>query len=143
MAKKLKTEELYAFLGMGCRTAKIACVKRDGSPVVSPVWFILDGNELVFTTMNTSLKYKLISKDPRVSICVENDSYPYGFATIQGIATVQELPLGDLLIWTTKIASRYVPENLVSQFGKRNAIDGEMLIRVSIREYFAFEGIAD
>ena len=143
MSKKLKTEELYSFLGMGCRTAKIACVKKDGSPVVSPVWFILDGNELVFTTMNTSLKYKLISRDPRVSICVENDSYPYGFATIQGIATVQELPLGDLLIWTTKIASRYVPENLASQFGKRNAVDGEILVRVNIREFFAFEGIAE
>ena len=52
MAKKLDIESLYSFLRTGHRTAKIACVKSDGSPVVSPVWFALDGNELVFTTMN-------------------------------------------------------------------------------------------
>ncbi len=143
MANKLEADALHSFLGMGCRTAKIACVRKDGSPVVSPVWFILDKNELVFTTMNTSLKYRLIRRDPRVSICVENDSYPYGFATIQGIATLHELPLDDLLKWTTQIASRYVPQDIASQFGRRNAVDGEILVRVTIAKSFAFEGIAD
>ena len=93
--------------------------------------------------MNTSLKYRLIRRDPRVSICVENDSYPYGFATIQGIATLHELPLDDLLKWTTQIASRYVPQDIASQFGRRNAVDGEILVRVTIAKSFAFEGIAD
>jgi PPOX class probable F420-dependent enzyme len=143
MADKLEADALYSFLGMGCRTAKIACVKKDGSPVVSPVWFILDNNELVFTTMNTSLKYRLIHRDPRVSICVESDSYPYGFATIQGVATLHELQMEDLLEWTTQIASRYVPLDLASQFGKRNAVDGEVLVRVTIVKSFAFSGIAN
>ncbi|MEH6592669.1 MAG: PPOX class F420-dependent oxidoreductase [Halioglobus sp.] len=143
MATKLEAEELYSFLEMGCRTAKIACVKKDGSPIVSPVWFVLDEGELVFTTMNTSLKYKLIQRDSRVSVCVESDSYPYGFATIQGIATVHELHRDDLLGWTMKIAARYVPQELVSQFGRRNAVEGEVLIRVKIAKSFAFTGIAD
>jgi PPOX class probable F420-dependent enzyme len=143
MAYKLEADELHSFLAMGCRTAKIACVKKDGSPVVSPVWFILDNGELVFTTMNTSLKYRLILRDSRVSVCVENDSYPYGFASIQGIATLHELQVDDLLKWTTQIASRYVPQELVSQFGRRNAVDGEVLVRVTIKNSFAFAGIAE
>lgn len=143
MARKLEEDALYSFLEAGCRTAKIACVKRDGSPVVSPVWFIMDDNELVFTTMNSSLKYKLMSQDPRVSVCVENDSYPYGFATIEGFATFHELAPGELLLWTTRIASRYVPEGLAEQFGRRNAVDGEILVRVKIMASFAFEGIAE
>lgn len=143
MAKKLEAEALYSFLGAGCRTAKIACVKKDGSPVVSPVWFVLDNDDLVFTTMNTSLKYRLMDRDPRVAICVESDSYPYGFASIQGVATVHELPVEDMLKWTTQIASRYVPQELASQFGKRNAVVGEMLVRVRMVKSFAFDGIAD
>jgi PPOX class probable F420-dependent enzyme len=143
IANKLETDALYSFLGIGCRTAKIACVKKDGSPVVSPVWFILDNSALVFTTMNTSLKYRLIQRDPRVSICVESESYPYGFATIQGLTTLHEMHIAHLLKWTTKIASRYVPQDLVSQFGKRNAVDGEILVRVTIVKSFAFEGIAE
>jgi PPOX class probable F420-dependent enzyme len=143
MANRLEADALHSFLEMGCRTAKIACVRKDGSPVVSPVWFILDNGELVFTTMITSLKYKLIHRDPRVSICVENDSYPYGFATIQGVATLHELPIDELLKWTTQIASRYVPQDLAAQFGRRNAVDGEILVRATIAKSFAFDGIAD
>lgn len=143
MANKIEADALYSFLGRGSRTAKIACVKKDGSPVVSPVWFILDNNELVFTTMNTSLKYRLIQRDPRVSICVEDDSYPYGFATLQGLATLHELHRDDLLKWTTQIASRYVPQDQASKFGRRNAVDGEILVRTTISQSFAYEGIAD
>ncbi|MCX2980236.1 PPOX class F420-dependent oxidoreductase [Halieaceae bacterium IMCC14734] len=143
MANRLETKELYAFLEMGARTAKIACVKKDGSPIVSPVWFVLDNRELVFTTMNTSLKYRLIQREPRVSVCVESDSYPYGFATIQGTATLHKLQPADLLKWTTQIASRYVPGELVEQFGRRNAVEDEVLVRVKVEKFFAFEGIAD
>ena len=76
-------------------------------------------------------------------MCVENDSYPYGFATIKGQARAHKLPLSDLKEWTTRIASRYVPRDLAAQFGKRNAVEGEMFIRVEIVDFFAFEGIAD
>jgi hypothetical protein len=37
------------FLAAGTRTAKVATVRKDGSPHVTPVWFVLDGNDLVFT----------------------------------------------------------------------------------------------
>lgn len=143
MAKKLDREAFYSFLSVGHRTAKVACVKSDGSPVVSPVWFVLDHNDLVFNTMDTSLKCRLMVKDPRISVCVEDESYPYGFATIQGHARVHKLPLDELKLWTTRIASRYVPQELVAQFGKRNAVEGEVLVRVEIVDFIAFEGIAD
>lgn len=87
MPKKLSREDLYSFLSIGHCTAQNASVKSDGSLVVSPVWFVMDSDDLVFTTMNTSLKYRLIRKDPRISVCVEDESYPYGFATIQGKAS--------------------------------------------------------
>ena len=143
MATKLEADELRVFLEEGCRTAKIACVRKDGSPTVSPVWFMLDNDDLVFTTMNTSLKFRLLQRDPRVSVCVESDSYPYGFATLQGTATLHELTKEDLLKWTTLIATRYVPEELVAQFGRRNAVEGEVLVRVEIATSFAFSGVAD
>ena len=143
MAKKLDRESLYAFLSTGHRTAKIALVKSDGSPVVSPVWFVLDNNELVFNTMSTSLKGRLLKKDPRVSICVEDDTFPYGFATIRGHATLHSLPVSELKQWTTRIAARYVPADRAAEFGERNAVEEELLVRVNIVDFFAFEGVAD
>jgi PPOX class probable F420-dependent enzyme len=143
MATPLDKDTLQQFLAAGTRTAKLACVKADGSPLVSPVWFILDQQALVFTTMNTSLKYKRMRADPRVSICVENDTYPYGFSTLQCTVQLQELSPEELLPWATRIAARYVPAEQAQQFGQRNAVEGEVLVRASIDSYFAFEGVAE
>ncbi len=143
MAEIFEDDDLVAFLSEGTRTAKIACTRKDGSPVVSPVWFVLDNRDLVFTTMNTTLKYRVIKRDPRVSICIDDDRFPFGFATLAGEATLHELELPELLEWTTRIASRYVPEHLVSQYGRRNAVKGEVLVRVKVTNSFAYQGIAD
>ena len=143
MAEKMEGAVLNEFLMAGTRTAKIAGVKSDASPIVSPVWFIMDAGDILFTTMCTSLKYKIIQRDPRVSICVDEEVYPYGFAVLQGVASIHKLSVDELLPWTTEIAARYVPEQLARQFGERNAVEGEVLIRVSPDRVFAFSGIAD
>jgi len=143
MAESLQDAELSEFLMKGTRTAKIAGVKTDGSPVVSPVWFTVDDGDIIFTTMNTTLKYKTIRRDPRVSICVDDEAFPYGFAVIQGVANISELSIPELLLWTTKIAGRYVPEHLCKKFGERNAVEGEVLVRVKPSKIFAFQGVAD
>ena len=143
MAEQLEGRELRQFLLEGTRTAKIACVRSNGAPVVSPVWFILDGDDILFTTMNTSLKYKLMLREPRVSICVDDDKYPYGFAVLKGRASIHHMPVPELLQWSTKIARRYVPEHLAEKFGERNAVEEEALIRVECSKAFAFSGIAD
>ena len=81
MAEKMEGEVLNEFLMAGTRTAKIAGVKSDASPIVSPVWFIMDAGDVLFTTMCTSLKYKIIQRDPRVSICVDEENIAYAAFT--------------------------------------------------------------
>ena len=50
MASEMNAEQLREFLSRGTRTAKLATTMRDGSPHVMPVWFVLEGDELVFNT---------------------------------------------------------------------------------------------
>ncbi len=143
MANKLEGAALEKFLVTGTRTAKLALVRKDGRPVVSPVWFIMDAGDILFTTMCTSLKYRIMQREPRVSICVDEEDYPYGFAVLQGLASIHELSVDELLPWTTRIAERYVPGELARQFGRRNAVKEEVLIRVKPQSAFAFSGVAD
>jgi hypothetical protein len=42
--------EWRAFLGAGTRTGKLATTRPDGRPHVVPIWFVLDGDEVVFNT---------------------------------------------------------------------------------------------
>ena len=121
--------EVREFLAAGTRTGKLAVVASDGRPVVNPVWFILDGDDLVFNTGKTTAKGKAVLRDPRVAICVDLDEPPYGYFQVQGTATVSEDP-AELLRTATAIAARYMGADRAEEFGKRNAVPGELVVRV-------------
>jgi len=70
------TAEQRAFLTEQVRTAKLATVRKDGRPHVVPIWFDLDGDTLVFTTGQTSVKAANIRRDPRVCLCVDDEMPP-------------------------------------------------------------------
>ena len=50
-------------LELPAKTAKFASVAADGSPRITPVWVDLDGDDVVFTTHETSAKAKAIRRD--------------------------------------------------------------------------------
>ena len=128
--RTLDGEELRAFLLAGTRTAKVGVVRRDGSPLVTPVWFLPDEDgSIMFETGRESVKGFALRRDPRVSICVEDDEPPFGFVRIAGIAELS-YDLDELRGWTTRIAARYVGEGHAEEFGSRNSVPSEMLVRV-------------
>ena len=55
---------------------KIATVKKDGSPHVTPIWYMLDRGKLIVNTTTDRVKYHNMERDPRVSFVVD-DGYPY------------------------------------------------------------------
>lgn len=70
------TAEQQAFLLEGTRTGELATVRKDGRPHVVPVWFVLDGDTLVFTTGEASVKATNMRRDPRVAFCVDDETPP-------------------------------------------------------------------
>ena len=68
MPHKMTPDEVRAFLSHGTRTAKVATSAPGGQPHVMPVWFALDGEELVFTTWGDSVKGRNLRRDPRARV---------------------------------------------------------------------------
>ena len=129
---EMTREEIRRFLVHGTFTGKLATVRKDGTPHVAPVWFVLDENsndDIILTTSHESVKGKCIIRDPRVSISVDDQKTPYSFVIVNGIAQISEEP-SDLLKWATKIAERYMGRDNAESYGKRNSVKGELLIRV-------------
>jgi PPOX class probable F420-dependent enzyme len=126
----LNDMEILQFLEDGAHTAKMATVAPDGHPHVVPVWYIVDGGELVVTIMSTSAKGRHLVRDPRVAITVDDERPPFAFVALRGIATLHRDP-PDLLLWTTRIARRYVPDD-VARLGPRNAEIDDMVVRIRI-----------
>ena len=97
--RRMSMDELRAFLAAGTHTAKIATVSADGHPHVVPVWFVLDGDDMVITTSSSSAKARHLAADPRVSIAVDDERPPFAFVHVRATATLHPKP-DDLLTWT-------------------------------------------
>jgi PPOX class probable F420-dependent enzyme len=138
----LMTEpEWRAFLSTGTRTAKVATTRADGRPHVAPVWFLLDGDEIVFNTGRDTVKGRTLARDGRVMLCVDDDRPPFSFVLVQGTATLGE-DLPEVRAWATRIAARYMGEEVAEQYGARNGVPGELLVRVRIEKVTAEQGVA-
>ena len=136
-------EEWRAFLASGTRTAKLATRRPDGRPHVAPVWFVLDADDLVFTTHRDTVKGRNLLHDARLMLSVDDERPPFAFVLITGNAVVIELPPSELLPWTTRIAERYMGTARADAYGRRNAVEGELLARVPLDEITARAGVAD
>ena len=142
MAHNMTQDEWRAFVSEGTRTGKVSTVRADGSPHVAPVWFLLDGEHLVFNTGKETVKGRNLARDGRVSVCVDDDRPPFSFAVLQGRAELSEDP-GQLLQWATRIAARYMGEEAAEEFGARNGVPGELLVRVRIDKVVAMGGLTE
>ncbi|GEC05513.1 PPOX class F420-dependent enzyme [Streptomyces spinoverrucosus] len=141
MAQKMTDTEWRAFVSQGTRTAKLSTVKADGSPHVTPIWFLLDGDEVVFNTSKSSVKGRNLARDGRVALCVDDDRPPFDYVVLQGRARLSE-DLDELRLWATRLGARYMGEERAEEFGARNGVPGELLVRVTIDKVLAQKAVA-
>ena len=136
-------ERWRAFLLERPRTAKLATTRKDGRPHVAPIWIALDDEgAIIFTTGATSLKGRSIRRDPRISMCVDDDRPPFSFVILEGTAEVTEDPV-EMLRAATLIGGRYMGEDRAEEFGRRNGQSGEILVKLRPSRVIAREGISD
>ena len=141
MSSMMLPDEVKRFLAYGTRTAKLATVRADGRPHVVPVWFVLDGDDIVFTTGTTTVKAAAMRRHPRVALCVDDETPPYAYVTVEGTATVDP-DAADVLAWATRIAARYMGADQAEEYGRRNAVPGEALVRVTPTKIIAEKDVA-
>jgi PPOX class probable F420-dependent enzyme len=142
MSREMTNDEYREFLLGSVRTAKLATVRPDGRPHIAPVWYDLDGETFVFTTGESTVKGRNMRREPRVSLCIDDERPPFHFVIVEGMAELAEDD-PDLLRWATSIGGRYMGEDQAEAFGRRNAVPGELLVRVRPTKVLAHKNIAD
>jgi PPOX class probable F420-dependent enzyme len=142
MARDLSADERREFLLEGTRTGKVATTRADGRPHITPVWFTLEGDEILFTTAETSLKAKTIRRDPRVAMCVDDQQPPFSYVLVEGTATLSD-DLDELRRVATAVGGRYMGAERAGEFGARNAVPGELVVRITATHIVARADIAD
>jgi len=141
--RRMKEAEVRAFLTFGTRTGKLGVTRLDGSPMVVPIWFEMDDDgTLLFTTWGESIKGKSLRRDGRVSLCVDEDTPPYAYVRVDGTTTLLE-DRELLRTWAARIGGRSMGAERAAEYGARNGVEGELLVRITPTRIVAQAGIAD
>lgn len=136
------TPDVVEFLSTGTRTGMLGYLARDGRPLVAPVWFVVDSGHLVFNTGKDTAKGRALQRDPRVVITVDDPHPPFSFVQVQGVAELSEDPAA-LVETATRIASRYVGADHAEDYGRRNGVPGELIVRVAPTKVIKAFNVAD
>jgi PPOX class probable F420-dependent enzyme len=113
---------------------------------VAPIWFAVDDSadalEVVFNTGANSAKGKAVRRDPRVSLLVDDEHPPFAYVKLTGTVSVSE-ELDELRQWATRIGGRYMGADRAEEFGARNGVPGELLVRLHATKVDGLRDIAD
>ncbi len=131
--RTMADEQELAFLtALPPRTAKLATVRADGRPHVAPVWFDVDGDgALVFNTGASTVKGRSLLRDPRASVCVDDDR-TFSFVVVEGVAEISD-DLDEVRRWATRLGGRYMGAERAEEYGARNGVVGELVVRLRPR----------
>jgi hypothetical protein len=124
-------------------TAKVASTRKDGRPHVAPVWFALaDDGSIMFTTGAKTVKGRTIKREPRIAVCVDDERPPFNFVLLEGTAEIIE-DLDALRHWATILGRRYMGADRAEEYGARNGVPGELLIRLRPERVTSGKDLAD
>ena len=134
-------EETTAFLLTGTRTGKLAWVSQTGAPHVAPIWFILDGDDVIFNTHEDSSKAKALAREGRASLVVDLEEPPYAFVKIDATVSFED-ELDRVKAVATEIGGRYMGADRAEEFGARNGVPGELVVRLTPTKVTALDDLS-
>jgi len=141
MPETMSNEQRRAFLTAGARTVTLATLRADGRPHAVPVWFVLDGDDIVITIGETTVKGRNIARDPRVTAVVDDEAPPYAFVSIDGTAELST-DRAELRRWAGEIGRRYLGEEGAEGFAEYAVSTGMVVARIRPTRIVAQDKIA-
>lgn len=131
---RLTANEIDGFLGERGHLLRVATVDEDGYPSVVPIWFVRDGDDLLFTPRGPSVFLANIRRDPRVGLSIDEDPLPYRKVTVRGTARIVHEP-GNDDGWRDlyrSIAKRYIEDDAADSYVDNTIDQPRALIAVSM-----------
>jgi PPOX class probable F420-dependent enzyme len=125
----LSDDRVREFLSTGTRTGKIAWVAANGAPHVAPIWFVLDGDDLVFNTGSSTGKGRALAREGRASLVVDDQMPPYSFVKVDGTISLSD-DGDEVRRFAALIGGRYMGADRAQEYGERNGVPGELVVRL-------------
>ncbi len=138
----MSTKEWHEFVTRGARTGKFSTVGPVGTPHITPVWYVFDGEAFAFTTNGQAAKTRNLRRDPRAALCVDDDAPPFAYVEARAEVTLSD-DLDELVDVATRAGARYAGPDQAEELGKRNGVPGEVVVRLHPTKVIAYAGITE
>jgi PPOX class probable F420-dependent enzyme len=129
MPQEMTPDARRAFLTEGARTAVLATTRADGRPHAVPVWYGMDGDDILVNITAETVKGKALRRDPRVTVVVDDDAPPYAFVMVEGDAELVGEP-GALRVGSEIIARHYLDGPAVDGWLEYATGPDKVLVRI-------------
>jgi PPOX class probable F420-dependent enzyme len=114
------------------RLCIVGYARRAGPPAMTPVYYAMDGDDIVISTTRTRAKGRVLKGKPAVSVCVLGEAQPFPYLTVYGRARIEDEGAVDVMM---KIGERMtgnaIPESARPAVEKRAQDEGRVVLRVT------------
>jgi PPOX class probable F420-dependent enzyme len=140
----MSEDEVRAFLtSMPARPAILATVRADGRPHVAPIWYAVDDDgTIVFNTGETTVKGRTLRRTGYAALTVDDDRAPFSFVALEGPVEISD-DLDDVRHWAGVIGGRYMGADRADEYGDRNGVPGELVVRLTPVKVVSAADLAD
>jgi len=136
-------DEIWAFLSASPpHTAKVATVRADGRPHVAPVWYDVDEGCILFNTSLETVKGRNLARSGWAALCVDDERPPFAFVLAEGPVELSDEADG-LRRWATRIGGRYMGADRAEEYGARNGVPPELVVRLRPECFSSAVDLAD
>ena len=108
------------------RIVMVATIGRDGMPQMTPNWYFFDGDRVAISTTKDRVKYRNLSRDPRMTVCIASEPMAGDYVSISGPVFISD----DDSIWPTtrRIIGRYTPLENADGMIERMKDEGRVIL---------------
>jgi len=134
-------ERCREFLAAGSLSGVLAVVRSDGRPHATPLWYALDGEDLLINVGAQTVKGRAIAAEPRVTLCVHEDKAPYNFVMVEGTAEISTDP-DEIRRGATEIGRRYLPAEALDGYVGYATSPGTVGVRIRVDRMVGIDSVA-
>ena len=130
----LTAAERDEFLNQPGVLCRIATIRPDGGPTVTPIWFIHEDDAIYVTPRQNSAWLENIRRDPRISISIDTESAGYAKVMVEGVCEIVH-EIGEDDVWRDlyrRIARRYVPAEGAEHYVQETIDQPRALIKLPL-----------
>lgn len=139
----MSDDELRAFLTDTVRPAILSTVRPDGRAHAAPIWYDLDDDgTVVFNTGTTTVKGRNLARTGRATLTVQDDRPPFSYVSIEGPVDLID-DLDQVRAWAGRIGGRYMGADRADEYGDRNGVPGELLVRLTPEHTVSAADVSD